>query len=102
MSAPEVTRIIDKIEELRTDVSTLTVRFDDLEKKVDKHNGLIDRMYALEGEHKLCVAALDSVKDHCKSVQMAKKEKRIKWEVIYPSVVSTVVAALVIYLLIGS
>jgi hypothetical protein len=101
MSTSEVERILAKLEGVGERVASLEATVGNLDAKVDKYNGLKDRMFQIEGEHKVCVAVVEHIKSNCQAIQGAKKEKRIKWEVIYPSIVSTVVAALVLYLLLG-
>jgi hypothetical protein len=39
-------------------------RIEQLEKKVDKHNGLVERMYGLEKKHEACGVKFDNI-DKC-------------------------------------
>jgi hypothetical protein len=84
MSASEVDRLVVELKMIGT-------ALDELKKDFKEQCGKISAM-----EMKL--ELLNS--EHC-AIQAAKRDKRIKWEVVYPSVISTVSAALVIYLIIG-
>ena len=65
-----------------------------LDTKVDKYNGLKDKVAALEGNKDLCVAAISEIKNNCKTVQDNKAKTRIPWQNIVPSVITGVIMIL--------
>lgn len=93
MSAAEVNGIREDIKILSTNIAVLTERFDALEKKVELHNGLVERMYCQEGKMaRLCA-------DHDR-IQNEKEKKRINWSAIFQSILSGVTLALIVKILI--
>lgn len=92
MSAAEIIHITEELKAIGLSLNTLTGRFDALEDKVDKHNGLIDRMYAVESKlDKLCT-------DHCR-IQNEKEKKKINWSAILQTIISGVTVGLLLYLI---
>ena len=55
--------------EVKSSNETILYRIDQLEKKQDKHNSIIERTYILEGDVKKLQAELDSEKDEIKDVK---------------------------------
>ena len=55
--------------EVKSSNETILYRIDQLEKKQDKHNSIIERTFILEGDVKKLQAELDSEKDEIKEVK---------------------------------
>ena len=55
--------------ELKSSNETILYRIDQLEKKQDKHNSIIERTFILEGDVKRLQAELDSERDEIKEVK---------------------------------
>lgn len=55
--------------ELKSSNETILYRIDQLEKKQDKHNSIIERTFILEGDVKKLQAEVDAEKDEIKEVK---------------------------------
>ena len=84
MSQNDIAQLIarfDRIDVRLTDLgdrlSSVETTVAALDDKVDKYNGLKDRMMAMEAAKTACDASMQAIKDNCAAVQ-AKKQKRIQ------------------------
>lgn len=101
MGADDIIRIMNGLSDINASIShmgervaSLEARVDELDKKIDKYNGLKDRMTAVEGEKKTCEAAILEIKSNCRAVQENKTKTRIPWQNIIPSVITGLVMIL--------
>lgn len=73
MSDTSITRILDAIDGLRTEVAGLKVTVTDLKEDVAKYNAVKDRTFAVERD-------VQEIRDNCARVQAAKTAKVAPWK----------------------
>ena len=95
MADDDIRRIMDGLSEINLRmsgfgerVSSLETTVKTLDTKIDKYNGLKDRMASLEGEEKRCTDAIAEIKSNCKAVQDNKSKTRIPWQNVIPNVIT--------------
>lgn len=108
MSDSDIRRIMDGLGEINLRMSGFGERISSLETtvktldaKIDKYNGLKDRMATLESEKRQCDAAIDDIKANCAKVQDNKAKTRIPWQNIVPSVISGIIMILAAAIMAG-
>jgi hypothetical protein len=79
MSASEVDRIINKLDGICERVASLETTVKNLDSKVDKYNGLKDKVFALESDKHLSDEALKQHQENCKAIQAAKAKRLQPW-----------------------
>lgn len=73
MSDTSITRILDAIDGLRTEVAGLKVSVTDLKEDVNKYNAVKDRTFAVERD-------IQAIQENCARVQAAKASKIAPWK----------------------
>lgn len=94
MSDASITRILDAIDGLRTEVAGLKVTVNDLKEDVHEYNAVKDRVFQLEADKKACDEKLTAIKDNCAAVQSGKKTRVNRWIALAFSVMGGVLLML--------
>lgn len=88
MSTDDIGRIMDLLRENGERLASLETTVHTLDIKIDKYNGLKDKVSELCTGQKLAVEAVEAVKLNCKVVQDKKASTRIPWQNIVPSLIT--------------
>ena len=87
MSTDDITRIMDKLDNLGDRMARVETTVGALDEKADRYNGLKDRTMSMEG-------AVAEIKSNCTRIQGEKAAKRAPWVSLLPMILSGVVLIL--------
>lgn len=79
MSTDDIGRIMDLLRENGERLASLETTVKTLDIKIDKYNGLKDKVLTLENDKARCDEALVRIETNCKNVQAAKANKLKPW-----------------------